>query len=220
MTTVFLLDDHPVIVNGIARYLDTMPDKDVTIAGKTGSMRETMAWLTKNKVDIIVSDMNLNGEGSGLDLLLHAKHHYPGTKVIFYTMIEKSSHVREAILAGAEGYVLKKYDADEVYRAIKTVKTNSTYYSPELVHILVRMPAATSQDEEPQALKSLTARELEIMKLIALDLSIAKIAKKLSLSESTVNTHRANVMQKLDVTSSVGITHFAFKYKLIDHNLL
>ncbi|MBD2751850.1 response regulator [Spirosoma validum] len=219
MTTVLLLDDHPLIVSGIAQYLQ---DKDtINVVGKAYSLAETTRLLQKQQVDVLVSDMHLDGERSGIDLLVHIKKNYPATKLIFYTMIEKSNEVREAVLAGAEGYVLKKYDADEVYRAIRTVQANKTYYSPELVQILVRMPTSTTQkDEQPEALKSLTPRELEVMKLIAYDIPIGKIAEQLSLSESTINSHRTNLMQKLGVRSSVGITHFAFKYGLIDRNLL
>lgn len=219
MTTVLLLDDHPLIVNGIAHYLHDKDDID--IVGKAYSLTETTRLLQKHKVDVIISDMHLEGERSGIDLLIHTKQNYPCIKVIFYTMVEKSTDVREAVLAGAEGYILKKYDADEVYKAIRTIQANKTYYSPELVQILVRLPASAAQkDEEPEALKSLTPREKEVMKLIAYDVPIAKIADQLSLSESTINSHRTNLMQKLGVRSNVGITHFAFKYGLIDRNLL
>ncbi|WP_420151504.1 response regulator [Spirosoma sp.] len=219
MTNVLILDDHPLIVNGIAHYLHDKDDIDVV--GKAYSLTETMQLLQKQNVDVIISDMHLEGERSGIDLLFHVKQNYPYIRVIFYTMVEKSSEVREAVLAGAEGYILKRYDADEVYKAIRIIQANKIYYSPELVHILVRLPASAAQkDEQPEALKSLTPRELEVMTLIAYDTPIAKIAEKLSLSESTINSHRTNLMQKLGVRSSVGITHFAFKYGLIDRNLL
>lgn len=216
MTTVLLLDDHPLIVNGIATYLREKDDIDVL--GKAYNLAETKQLLQAHKVDIVISDMHLEEE-SGIDLVMYIKKTYPHTKVIFYTMVEKSSEVREAVLAGAEGYILKRYDADEVYKAIRLVRANKTYYSPELVQILVRLPAA-QKDEEPEALKGLTPRELEVMKLIAHDVPIAKIAEQLKVAESTINSHKTNLMQKLNVNSSVGITHFAFKYGLIDRNLL
>ncbi len=133
-------------------------------------------------------------------------------------MIEKPTDVREAVLAGAKGYILKRYDADEVGRAIRAVlRPNGQYYSPELVPILAQMPPTAAQhDQQPNPLRTLTAREREVMLLIARELAISQIAGQLSLSESTIHSHRTNLMTKLGVTSNVGIAHFAFKYGLLD----
>ncbi|AQG78550.1 response regulator transcription factor [Spirosoma montaniterrae] len=218
MTNILILDDHPIVVSGLALYLQNKDD--LTVVGKVHSPHDAIQFLRTQPVDVLVSDMHLDSDLTGTDVLVRIKQAHPSIKVVFYTMIEKNNDVREAILAGAEGYVLKKYDADEVYRAIRTVRHNKQYYSPELVHILVRASSgADARDEEPQALRNLTNREREVMVLIARDVPNGEIAQKLSVSESTINSHRANLMQKLDVRSNVGIAHFAFKYGLIDSTI-
>lgn len=217
MTSVLILDDHPLIVSGIAHYLHDK--EDISVVGKVHSPQEALRFLAGQTADVLVSDMHLDSDLGGTDLLLQIKQKHPGIKVVFYTMVEKSDDVREAIVAGAEGYVLKKYDADEVYRAIRSVRSNRQYYSPEVVHILVKTPASAAEsDEDPPALRNLTLREREVMVLIARDVPNGQIARKLSVSESTVNSHRANLMQKLNVRSNVGIAHFAFKYGLLDYS--
>lgn len=214
MTTVLLLDDHPLIVSGLSQFLSTTHAAEVV--GQVHTPQQALAFLQKNPVDVLVSDMHFDGEMNGIKLLLNSKELYPGLKVVFYTMIEKTNDVREAILAGADGYVLKKYNADEVGKAISAVQANRTYYSPELVHILVKPPqSATKTDEQHEPLRNLTPREREVMIRIAREWPSSRIATDLSLSESTINSHRANLMAKLGVTSNVGIAHFAFKYGLL-----
>ncbi|MBO0933837.1 response regulator [Fibrella aquatilis] len=215
--TVLLLDDHPLIVNGLAHFLTNTTDLDVV--GKAHAPAEALALLNTTPTDVLVSDMRFEGDSlNGTTLMLRAREKQPGLRVVFYTMIEKSTDVREAVLAGANGYVLKKYDADEIGRAIRAVlRPNGQYFSPELVSILAQLsPSALHHDEQPDPLRAITAREKEIMLLIAREFTVGQIARQLSLSESTVHSHRTNLMTKLGVTSSVGVAHFAFKYGLLN----
>ena len=149
MTTVLLLDDHPLIVSGLATFLGKTDSVDV--AGQVYSPQEALVFLHKYPVDILVSDMHFESEMTGISLLLQVKTLYPGMKVVFYTMIEKTSEVREAILAGADGYVLKKYNADDVLLAIGLVKANRRYYSPELVSYPGDAPATNGEANRPTA---------------------------------------------------------------------
>ncbi|MEZ0540248.1 response regulator [Fibrella arboris] len=215
MTTVLLLDDHPLIVSGLAHFLSTI--NQVEVAGQAHSPQEALTFLKKYPVDILVCDMHFDAGMSGIHLLLQVKEHYPTMKVIFYTMVEKTNEVREAVLAGADGYVLKRYNADDVLAAINLVHSNRRYFSPELVQILATTPESTKHtDQEYEPLRTITSREREVMMRIARDWSNSQIADDLSVSESTVNTHRANLMTKLGVRSNVGIAHFAFKYGMLD----
>lgn len=214
MTTVLLLDDHPLIVSGLATHLATKPNIDVV--GQVYSPTDALAFLQQNEVDVLVSDMSFNTSVEGTQLMLSIREKHPNLNVIFYSMIEKVNEVRDAILAGAKAYVLKKYNADAVYEAIVAVRNNQMYYSPELVPILARTPAPAIQpDEQPDPVRALTPREREVMTWIARELPNREIAQKLFLSESTIQSHRVNLMTKLGVTSNVGIAYFAFRYGLV-----
>jgi DNA-binding NarL/FixJ family response regulator len=213
---VLLLDDHPLIVSGLAQFLTADPDFEVV--GKVHTPAEALRLLKTTPVDVLVSDMHFEENSlTGTAFMLQARALYPHLKVVFYTMLEKGADVREAILAGARGYVLKRYDADEVERAIRIVLRGGQHYSPEIVLVLAQLqPPPTQTDEQPDPLRALSPREKEVMLLIARELTIPQIARQLSLSDSTVHTHRTNLMSKLAVTSNVGIAHFAFKYGLLD----
>jgi DNA-binding NarL/FixJ family response regulator len=213
---VLLLDDHPLIVSGLAQFL--APDPDFEVVGKVHTPAEAFRLLKTTPVDVVVSDMHFEDNPlTGTAFMLQARTLYPHLKVVFYTMLEKGADVREAILAGARGYVLKRYDADDVGRAIRTVCLGKPYYSPEIVLVLAQLPPPPTQtDEEPNPLRTLSPREKEVMILLARGLTISQIAQQLPISESTVHTHRTNLMSKLSVTSNVGIAHFAFKYGLLE----
>lgn len=214
MTSVLLLDDHPLIVSGLAAYLSSRADVDVI--GQVYSPEQALTFLEKTPADVLVSDMSFDNTAEGIELMLALREKHQNVRVVFYSMIEKADEVRQVIVAGANAYVLKKYDADEVYRAIQAVRKRQLYYSPELVPILAQAQApAAPSDEQPEQVRSLTQREREIMECIADGLSTKKIAEQLFIADSTVQTHRSNLMTKLNVDSNVGIIHYAFKYGIV-----
>jgi len=212
MTSVLLLDDHPIVTNGLSAYLTSL--SDIEIIGKVSSPADALSFLQRYQPEVLVSDMSFGDQVEGVRLLISLRERFPGIRVVFYSMVEKSDHVRDAILAGARAYVLKKYGAEEVYRAICAVRDNGIHYSPELVPILVQSGTSAQKDEELNPLSALTQREHEVMVLIAKEYSTREIAEKLFIAESTIQSHRTNLMTKLGVKSNVGIAFFAFKYGL------
>lgn len=213
MTSVLLLDDHPATANGLSIYL--LSASDIEVVGQVRTPADALTFLQRQQPDVLVSDMCFDKQVEGINLFLSVRQQFPNIRVVFYSMIDKSNIVRDAVVAGAQAYVLKKYGEEKVHQAIQAVLANELYYSPELVPILVQATMSNSKDEEPNPLSALTQREREVMVLIAQEYGTGQIAKKLFISESTVQNHRTNLMTKLDVKSNVGIAFFAFKYGLL-----
>ena len=213
MPSVLLLDDHPIVTSGLTNYLSNLSDIDVI--GQVHSPADAFTFLQRQQPDVVVSDMNFEKEGEGVQFLRSLHERFPTIRVVFYSMLDKVDFVRDAIVAGAKAYVIKKHGAEEVYRAICAVCDNKPYYSSELLPIVLQSNLSEKKDEVPNPLSALTPREYEVMILIAKEYSTREIAEKLFIAENTVQNHRTNLMTKLSVKSNVGIAFFAFKYGLL-----
>ncbi|WP_435357818.1 LuxR C-terminal-related transcriptional regulator [Emticicia sp. SJ17W-69] len=137
-------------------------------------------------------------------------------KILLLTMAEDARHIREALRAGVHGYILKKTGKEELHTAILKLMDGKKYYSEAVIEELAATAVEDYNDARPETIEHLTAREIEILKLITQEQSTAEIAEKLFISISTVETHRANLMKKLNVKSAIGMVKFAIKHGLVD----
>lgn len=214
MTRLLLVDDHQIILDSLSLLFSSIPN--IEVAGIVNESRKVKAFLENNKVDIVITDLNMP-QMSGIDLTLQIKEFYPKVKVLLLTMVEDAPHIREAIKAGVNGYVLKKAGKDELENAVLSLIDGKKYYSEAVIDEL----AATSDDEDlneaqPKTMLYLTSREIEILKLVAQELPSNKIANKLFISMATVETHRRNLMQKLGSKTSIGLVKYAIKHGLVE----
>ena len=211
---ILLVDDHQIILDSLSLLFSSV--QDVEIAGKLNDSREVITFLSNHDVDILVSDLhmpNLNG----IDLTLKIRELFPKVKILLLTMEENAISIRDAIQAGINGYILKKSGKEELERAIKTILAGKKYFSEEVIEELTNLNTTDLNDTFIDTIIHLTSREIEIIKLIALELSTNEMADKLFISATTVETHRANIMKKLGVKTSIGVTKYAIKHKLIDY---
>jgi DNA-binding NarL/FixJ family response regulator len=130
-------------------------------------------------------------------------------------MAEDAGHIRDAIKAGVNGYILKKTGKEELQKAINKILEGKKYYSEAVIDELAATAGDDLNDAQPETIEHLTAREIEILKLISKEKSTAEIAEELFISVSTVETHRANLMKKLSVKSAIGMVKFALKHQLV-----
>jgi len=206
---VLLTDDHEIILDSLALLLSRI--EGVEVVGALHDSRQVVDYLQDHPVDVLLTDMdmpNLNG----INLTLKVRQHCPQVKVLMLTVSEDADSIREAFRAGISGYVMKKAGKNELERALRTVARGEKYFSESVMTQLVALPVdmARPTDEAPAPLSPLTDREIEIIRLVAQELSTNAIAQKLFISPGTVETHRHNILRKLGVKN----LHWHLKYAL------
>jgi DNA-binding NarL/FixJ family response regulator len=201
-----LADDHPMIRAGFKTLLSQ--SNDIEVAGEADSGQELMKVVSALKPDVALVDMNMPGM-SGLEAMekLHAT--FPEIKFVVLTMHEEREYVQKALKAGAAGYLLKNIDREELVSAIRAVFNGGKYFSPEITSILADTVARPASTEE------ITPREKEVLELVATGHSTKQIADKLGISIRTVETHRINMLKKLEVNNSAELIRKAFELGLL-----
>lgn len=206
---LLLADDHHVFRNGINVLLH---DKtSFNVIGEAANGRDLMKKLEKEQPDVLLLDINMP-DMSGLDVMPMIKERYPDLKVLVFSMHDDADYIKDMLQSGAKGYVLKSVRKDELKRAIRTVAVGDTYLSKEVSAKLVANLSAS----DSAGGQVLTSREVEVLKLVAQGLTNKKIGDKLFISPRTVDTHRRNMMEKLDLHSAAALTQYAAQQGLLD----
>ncbi|GAA4342957.1 response regulator transcription factor [Flaviaesturariibacter amylovorans] len=198
---ILLADDHPFLLNGIQSMLGELPD--VEIAGTATNGTELLGLVARLHPDLVLIDLNMPGS-NGLDCLHRIRSAHPSVRVLIFTSYQQAQLVEEARRSGAAGYVYKTASPDELRAAVLAVLAGGTFF-PDTQR--------AAPDEAPfydDFLKKyqLTRREAEIIRLIVRGGTSRQIAGELHLSELTVNTHRKNIMRKLEVGNIAGLVSF------------
>jgi two-component system, NarL family, response regulator NreC len=205
--TVVLADDHAVVRSGLRMLLDA--ESGIEVVAEAGDVDSAKRYVSGHKPTVLMLDLNMPGEPSLLAIpsILEIS---PATKIVVLTMQDDPAFAREAMRAGATGYVLKEAADAELVDAIQTAAAGGTYLQPRLGAKLAAQPEA--RDE----LSSLTEREIEVMRLIALGHTNTEIAAQLFLSVRTVESHRAHIQEKLELTTRAELVRLAIDQGLID----
>lgn len=211
---IMLVDDHQIVIDGINSLLNKQKKLEVVAQANNG--KEALALLEKKTVDVVLIDVEMPIlNGCETTAIITAK--YPQIKVICLTTHDEQSIVRSMLKAGAKGYILKNTDRKTLIEAINTVINGGVYFSSEIQIALATTSSKFNLQEKDQTMiiTSLTEREKEILIEVANGLSNKEIAVKLNLSIKTVDTHRSNIMKKLDIQNVVGLVKFALNSGLI-----
>lgn len=206
--SVYLVDDHPLVLEGVKTLL--FPETDIRIVGQAASGPEALAQLVAHPtVQVAVVDMNMP-RMSGVELTRALRIQCPHVRVLVLSMDDEYALIREVLDAGGTGYLLKNTSREELSAAIRAVAAGRTFFSQEIGNTLLQHPAAPAA-----APVNLTAREHEILRLIAREYSNNLIAETLFISERTVETHRKNILVKTNSKSVVGLIQYALRHKLL-----
>jgi two-component system response regulator NreC len=206
--TIVLADDHAVVRSGLRMVLDR--EADFEVVSQAGDAEAALRTVLGHKPSVLVLDLNMPGEVTSLDAIPRVAEVSPDTRVVVLTMQEDPEFARQALRAGAAGYVLKEAADDELVDAVRRVAAGGTYLNPSLG---VRLAAAPSEPAGPP--DDLTEREVEVLRLIALGHTNAEIADQLYLSVRTIESHRAHIQQKLGRTTRAELVRYA-----LDHGFL
>ena len=206
--SVFIADDHAIVREGLAAVLATQPD--IRIAGTAANGREALAAVLQSKPAVVIMDIAMP-EMNGIEAARRIHAELPETRIVILSMHAGAEHVFQALEAGARGYVLKESAAREIVEAVRAVQLGRRYLSAPVAEVLaerVGRRAAVSP------LDSLSARERQILKLVADGLSSARIAEMLHLSPKTVDTYRSRLMEKLNLSDIASLVKFAIQHGL------
>ena len=204
---VLIADDHQIVRQGLRALLEKAGHM---VVAEASNGREAVELAGTHQIDIAVLDMImpiLNGVDSARELIRVA----PQTRTILLTMHADRPYVVEALRAGAKGYVLKTQAAEDLVRAIDEVSRGAVYISPAVAVSLV--DAVLDKDDSPT--QSLTARERQILQLIAESKSTKEIARLLNISYKTAESHRSRLMKKLDIHETAGLVRYAIRRGLL-----
>ena len=210
---VLLVDDHAILREGVHALLAREPD--ILVVGEAADGQEALEQVPKLKPDVVIMDIvmpNMNG----LEATRHITKRHPESKVLILSMYDDHEYVVQIIQAGASGYVLKRVVTEDLVRAIREVNAGESFlYPPIAAKLIGDYLRVTTGERSTGSGEPLTAREREILKLIADGYTNQAIAEQLGLSRKTVDSHRANAMRKLDLHDVTEVVKYALRTGMI-----
>jgi two-component system response regulator NreC len=209
---ILIADDHGVLRAGLRALLNSEPDMEVV--GEAADGDEALQLAGALCPDVVLMDINMPGR-DGLDATRQLVKLQSDIHVLILTFHEDSSLLQEAIQAGASGYILKRAVQSELVDAIKAIARGDMYIHPAMTRALL-VNSALVPDSNPVAIDTLTPREVDVLRLLAQGYTNRQVAEKLTLSVRTVESHRANLMDKLDLHSRVELVRYAAQHDLLE----
>ena len=207
---LILADDHHLVRSGLKSLLSEM--KNVEVIAEASNGKEAVSLVAASRPDIVLMDIAMN-ELNGIEACEIISRDHPEVRTIILSMHDSGEYVAKALKAGAKGYVLKDAAPVELEFALQAVTVGETYLSPrvsrQVVQSYVQPPPAET------GLEALSPRQTEILKAIAGGRSTKQIAYDLGLSVKTIETHRAQIMERLDIHDVAGLVRFAVRVKLV-----
>ena len=211
---VLVADDHTIVREGVRILLEAQPD--IEVVGEAADGQEALARVRELQPDIVLIDIampNLNG----MEATRAIKRDYPQVQIIALTMYESDEYFFQVLNAGASGYILKKAASADLLAAIRAVYAGEVFLYPSVARRLVSdYLSRVKSGEEKSSYDGLTAREREVLKLIAEGHTNQAIADKLVISPSTVQTHRTRIMQRLNLHNRAELIQYAMRKGLLD----
>ena len=210
LVRVAIIDDHAVVRAGVRALLESQDG--IEFVGEAGSADAGLKLLKAERPDIAIVDVNLPDLG-GIELTRRLRREFPETRILIFTFHEGDDYFFKALQAGASGYVVKGSPSEELLDAIQAVSTGGTYLEPREASRLVR---AYVDERSANALEGLSPREREVAHAMIEGLSNQEIAAKLFIGVTTVQTHRAHIMEKLNLRSYADLVRYAIRKGIIE----
>ena len=203
---ILLVDDHPFMRMGLAQFLNSQPD--LRVCGEAGDPREAMALVEKARPDLVLLDLNLPGKG-GLELIKDLRALHPELPVLVLSMHDEPQYAPRVLRAGARGYIMKSEPVTRMAEGIREVFRGKMVVSDRMASLILEIFAGSGSAEGGLPEARLSDRELEVLALVGSAQSTRAVAQRLNISMKTVEAHRANIKQKLGLTSSQELVRYA-----------
>lgn len=214
MTKILIADDHAMFADGIASILKN--EDTIKVVGRCLDGPSVIEFLKVNPVDILLLDVNLPGM-SGIDVCKEVTTNFKATKVLAISMFNEESFVTEILNNGAMGYILKNTGREELFLAINTVLSGKSYFSDDVTQTIMKglMKQRTASKQSKPELPKISRREKEVLGLIMKEHTTQEIADALFISLKTVESHRSNLLAKLNARNTAGLVRIAMENNLI-----
>ncbi len=209
---IVLADDHALVRAGLASLLADIPD--VEVVGEAGDGYEALELIEARRPDVALVDVSMP-KMNGLELAMRVRKSHPNTRVMMLSMYDDEEFVRQALVAGASGYLLKQADRAELELALRAIVRGDTWLSPAVSKKLAADYTHGGKARTETPFERLTARQREVLQLIAEGQSGKEIAATLSLSPKTVEAHRAELMERLGIHGVAGLVRYAIRVGLV-----
>ncbi len=209
MIRILIVDDHVMFREGLKQIL--AKHRDMNVAGEVGNGTDALQSVRSDGYDVVVLDISMPGR-SGWDILKEIKLENPGLPVLILSMHPEDQYAIRMLKAGASGYISKESVPEELILAIRKVASGGKYVSPALAE---KIAYALDRHSDKLPHQLLSNREFQVMSMLASGKSLKEIAEELSLSEKTITTYRARILEKLNLRNNVELTHYVIENKLL-----
>jgi two-component system, NarL family, invasion response regulator UvrY len=208
---VLLADDHDIVRAGLRRIIED--SGDIAVVAEAADGRDAIQQIQQSPPDVAVVDISMPGL-DGLEVLAQMHHYYPQLPILILTMHEEEQYVVRAIAAGAKGYLTKRSAPEQLVKAIRKVQAGGSYLSDSAAESLAQSLAGGGKGRSP--LDSLSNREIQVLRQLALGRTVKEIADAYHLSPKTVDTYRLRLLKKLNLRNNAEISRFAIQNRLVE----
>lgn len=210
MIRVAIADDHPVVRHGIKRILEE--EADMAVVAEAANGQELLQKIEQSPCDCVLLDIGMPGR-DGLDTLTYLRRSYPKVPVLILSVYPEDQFGPRVLKSGAAGYMNKETACDELVKAVRKVCAGGKYVSPTLAEKIASDLAA---DNNLPPHERLSDREYQVMRLIGSGKTVGQIARELCLSEKTISTHRARILEKMEMKTNAQLTYYAIHNDLVN----
>ena len=210
---ILVADDHTLFRKGICALLED--EQDMIVVGEAENGREAVRLVSTLKPDVVLMDIAMP-QLNGLEATRQIKREHPETRVLVLTMYDHEEYFRQMLEVGASGYIIKRAAANELVSALRAVQNDEAVLSPAITRLLLEDYLNRENHKEESDPNALSAREREVLQLIAEGMTSREIAEVLNLSIKTVQSHRTSLMQKLDLHDRGDLIKYAIQKKIIE----
>ncbi len=210
MIRILIADDHAIVRGGLKQLLSG--ESDFIVAGEASNGLEVLKQIREQPFDVVLMDMSMPGS-SGIELIKQIKTQKPKLAVLVLSMHKEEQYAVRALRAGALGYLTKETAPEKLVAAIRKVAGGGAFISAGVAERLA-LELGNNHDAVPHTL--LSDREYQVFRMIVSGITISEIADKLSLSVKTISTHKTRIMQKMNMTNSAELIHYAIRHELLE----
>lgn len=210
-TRVLIVDDHPIVRQGLRLMLDG--EDDLCVCGEADGMTQAIQLFLETNPDVVIADISLEN-GSGIELVKELMTHDSNLKILICSMHEESLFAERALHAGAKGYINKDEAVDKLVEAVRRVASGRVYLSDQMTDRMLCRQVGAGDEPPKSAIETLSDRELEVFGQIGHGETTREIAAKLHLSPKTVETYRENIKRKLNLSNATELTQHAVRWVL------
>lgn len=213
---IMIVDDHPIVRHGLIQIIEG--EGDLIICGEAANGSDAIKQLGKLLPDLVIVDIFLEGNVNGIDLVKAMRSRYPALKTLVLSMVDSSLYIERAIRAGAFGFIIKKEVTKNIVPAIRTVLAGELYLSNTISTRILSKLLHGSNTPVTASVDQLTNRELEVFQLIGHGYETREIASRLNLTIHTIESHKKNIKDKLNIKNPSKMVNYATKWVLLKKN--